>query len=498
MSHPAFAWIVVGLYAAVLLSLALLGARRARSLQSFTVGDGSTPPQLVGLALTAQLTSVATFVINPGLVFHSGVSALLGLGLAAAAGITTGLIAFSSRFRRVGSSVAALTLPQWIGKRYESTSMRAGFSLLSLGLVAYAVLIVVALALVLGGLLGVSPTVMGTGVAAFATLCVLLGGAGSHARTNAVQAAVMLIVALLLIGRGLPLLWEGPGLFARLAALDPQLVTATNPSSFYFRSVVEVFACNFLVGLALVCQPHIVGKALYLRDDRQVRSMLQVAIAAGFVFLGVLVVGLYARVGLPADTPIDRVVPTWIAASFSPGLRLVVALGMLSAGLSTLEGILLALASIASVDVWPMLAGERGGDRAALRFGRLCLVAVAGVTSWLAAGQLANPAGGTVAIFAQYGVYLLFTGAFVPLLCGMFVPSARRPEVTAGAVAAVAGYLLAAGFEFGPYSNNPAWLATCGLGLGAATTGLGLAWRRRTGDAGAATSPPGPLADHAC
>ena len=482
MSVTTLAWIAVAAYALVTLSLAIRGAMRTRGVAAYAVGNRDIPAALVGLALTAQLTSVATFVINPGLVFHSGLSGLLGYGVAAALGITSGLLVFSARFRQVGSRIAALTLPQWIGRRYQSPGLRGLFSTLSVALVAYAVLIVVALSLVLSALLGVSAPTLAVVITLFVVSCVALGGANGHAWAGAVQAVVMLLVALLLIGRGLPELLNG-GLVADLRATDPNLVAITNPASLYFRNLFEVFACNFVVGVALVCQPHIVSKALYLRDDRQVRTYLATAVVAGMVFLAVLLVGLYARAVVPAATPIDQVIPYWIAAAFPPLLQVSIAIGLLCAGLSTLEGILLALASIASIDVhpaWRRLLGHPDAEGTtddgarALRFGRLSLFVVALVTIVLARGQIADPTGGSVAIFAQYGVYLLFTGAFLPLGCGMFVAAAGRRLVGAGVVASLLTYVGASLVGFTYMSNNPAFLATCGIAAGWGVVGIGL------------------------
>lgn len=477
MPASTLAWTAVIAYALLTLGLAIRGALRTKSLEGFAVGNGDIHPALIGLSLTAQLTSVATFVINPGLVFHSGVSGLLGYGVAAAAGITLGLIVFTARFRAVGAKVAALTVPSWIGARYEAPHLRGLFTLLSLGLVAFAVLIVVALALVLSGLLGVAPVTLAVVLTAFVVGTLLIGGANGHALTNAVQAVVMLVVAVVLIAGGLPLFTEGEGLLATLAAQDPQLLTVVNPSSLYFRNLFEVFVCNFLVGLAVVCQPHIVGKALYLREDRQVRTFLSVAVVAGTVFLGVLLVGLYARTAVPLDTRIDLVVPTWIGATFSGPMQVLISIGMLCAGMSTLEGILLALSGIFALDLHPLLGGK--DPKAALRFGKAGLVVVALVTVALAARQIADPVGGSVAIFAQYGVYLLFTASFLPLACGMFLPTVGRGAVTVASLAAIGGYLGASVFELTMLSSNPAFLATVGIACGWTVVGVALAVQKR-------------------
>jgi Na+/proline symporter len=209
------------------------------------------------------------------------------------------------------------------------------------------------------------------------------------------------------------------GILGKLKAIDPGLATLTNPASLYFRNFIEVFFCNFIVGLAIVCQPHILGKSLLLKDSSQIKTYLAVAIIAGTVFVSVMFVGLYARLTLEQLTPIDRVVPTYIAQNFSSKTQVLISIGLLCAGISTLEGLLLALSAIFSSDIYltlrPINPETRDKDlKKALLFGRLALI-VAGIGCvFLSIWQLKNPTGGSVAIFAQYGVYLLFTATFLP------------------------------------------------------------------------------------
>lgn len=473
MSTTALGWLAVGLYFAVTVALAIRGARRTRSLSSYAIGGRDIPAIVVGLSLAAQLTSVATFVVNPGLVYAFGVSVLFGYGVSAGLGIVLGLAFFSRRFLGHGARVQALTVPQWIGARYDSPLLRSAFAVLSLALVTFATLIVVALAVVLSRLLELRSEHVAVALVVIVVGGVMAGGATGHAWTNAAQASVMLVVAVLMIGAGLPLLGAEPGIGARLALLDPNLVRAVNPASPYFRNVFEVFVCNFLVGLAIVCQPHIMSKALYLRDDRQVRRYLATAIAAGIVFTSVLTTGIWARLALPDAVAIDRAIPTWISVQFPGGLQVLVSIGLLCAGLSTLEGILLALSATFSADFYPLFARVRS-DETAWRVGRAGLGAVAVATIGLAIWQLEHPTGGTVAIFAQYGVYLLFSASFLPLGCGMFVPRAGRGLVTWGVVVAVGVYFGVALLKLTPLHNNPAFLATAAIVAGWTVVGVGL------------------------
>ena len=200
MTTATLTWIGLGLYVVVAAAFAIRGARKSSSVASYAVGSRDLPPWVVGLSLSAQLTSVATFVVNPGLVAHFGLAALLGYGVAAGSGITIGLAVLSGPFRETGARVMALTIPQWIGTRWGSKGLRLAFVVLSTGLLAFATLIVVALALVLASLLGVPAVAVAAAVLVYVLLAMATGGATAHAWINAFQAIVMLVVAVLLVG----------------------------------------------------------------------------------------------------------------------------------------------------------------------------------------------------------------------------------------------------------------------------------------------------------
>ncbi len=502
MDTRTLAWLLILGYAGLTLRSALRSFRSTGSLKTYALGDGRIPPWVVGLALAAQLASVATFVINPGLVYAYGLAALMAIGVSTFGGIAIGLTVLSPRFRSIGTRVSALTLPGWLGARYQSRPLQVGMALVSLLLVTFVVMIVVGIGYVLQGLLGIDPAAgaAGTLVLSFAT--VLLGGATTGAWANAGQAMVMVVCALVMVGSGLPLLAEGPtALLARLSAIDPALTGIVNPGSPYFRSLSEVFLANFLVGIAIVCQPHVVTKALSLSEDRDMRTYLGTGIAAATTFALVLSVGIFARLTLEAPVAIDRVVPTYVSVVFPPLLQLVVAIGMLAAGLSTLEGLVLALSAILAGDIFmPVLrtAVGPGRDEAwlarrALGAARVALLGVAFVSYRLAVAQIENPTGGSVGIFAQLGVYCVFSAAFAPMLFGVLTPDAPRGAAVASAAVAVVTYLGLYFGKVGAYANNPAVLSASALVASTVVMGVGLLVARQQRAGSPASSPvPSP------
>ncbi|MEM1115634.1 MAG: sodium:solute symporter [Bacteroidota bacterium] len=484
MTDVAISWAFFVGYLALVGTAAFVGIRRVKSFTSFSVGDRQTSPVWVGLALAANLTSAATFVINPGLLYLYGVSGLLGYAVATPLGIFLGLIVLTKAFRRVGDQTTALTVPHWIADRYGSRALRFLFAGLSLLLVTFLVLIVVGLTLVLSNVLAL-PTAGAMAIVILIPLAyVTLGGASAHTLTTSVQAVIMIVVALMLVGSGLSLVTGEPGLLARLGEIDPLLAAPVNPESLLFRDVFEVFVANFFVGIAVIVQPHVMSKALYLRDERDVNVYLGVGFVALILFFSVLAVGLFARVTLGGDLlPPDQVVPTYLVEQFGPVARSIVTVGLVAAGFSTLEGLLVALSTIVANDVYKPLARSRGvadadADRRAITLSKAFLIALAPIVALLSWGQIVEP-NLSVAILAQNGVYGLFAATFVPILFGVFVPRVTTAGVTAAAVAALLVHFGMYYGEVGPYWNNPAVPATFALITSAAVAGLSLLVARR-------------------
>ena len=483
MNETLLPWILLIAYAAVIIFLAWRNRRRATDIESFSVGSRRVPPFFIGLSLAANMTSVATFVINPGLIHAYGWSGVVGYGMAAPLGIFIGLVVTSKRFRRVGDRFTVLTVPQWLGERYGDRRLTVFFAFASMLQITFLVLIVTALVLVLMSVLqiGMWPALLMVVIFTFGYI--LFGGASLHVWSNSLQAITMLAVAGILVASGAAIFGDGlAGFFGRLDAVAPHFGSMTNPQSLLFRDLFEVVVANFIIGLAIIMQPHIISKSLYLRSERDVNTYLATAMVAGTVFTAVLLVGLYARLELGGDLPPDRVVATYIASGFAPGLRAFIMLGVLAAGFSTLEGVILALSTIFGNDFYGTIARARGvaADRLRgqlLRVGRIFLIALAPITLFLAWRQIVAPSL-SVAIFAQNGIYGLFAATFAPVLFGIFSKRTSAPLAFAAAVTALAVHF---GMYYGGithYHNNPAVPATCALVISTVVMGIGSAFLR--------------------
>ncbi len=474
------AWGFFFVYVIGTIILAWLGSRKTNAFENFAIGNRRMNPLLVGITLAATMTSTATFVINPGIVYAFGVSAIFGYGVSAGLGLMLGIVVLSKGFRRIGIQSAALTVPQWIGTRFNDQRFTVIYAVFNLLLIAMVVLISYGTAIVMDATLGLAyifPTYHFEIALAFIILFVFsyitFGGAYAHAYTNTIQGVIMLGIALLLIYSGLPYLKVG--LLATLAAENPNLTTAINPQSFLFRNFFEVFIANFLIGFALAVQPHFITKSLYVQSDRDVNRYLTVAVMLGIVFSFVLMVGLFARAQFgPAHmAQVDMVVTHYILGAFPLSLAALVSIALLAAGMSTLDGILVALSAIFANDFYLVLARKRLEGRStqerydiALKVGRYALLGLAILA--FALGYLQHHYKEfSVAIFAQTWLYGLFSVTFIPLLFGMFVKDVNKWWVLTASLVSFGVHLV---FRYGKLSIltnadylNPGLTASYGI-----------------------------------
>ena len=424
-SFSGYVWIAVGVYMAVILYFVIRGALKTKSISDYALGNIAFSPVAVGLALAASMTSAATFIINPGFIAYYGISGFISFGLVLSISSLFSLIIITKGFRKVGTSVKALTMAQWIGNRYQNKSYALFFGFVSLLLVTFIVLICVGLSKLLSKALNVNELYVLVCAIVFVFGYMMFGGANSMVYTNMIQASLMIVVAIILLTSGYEHFENGiSGFIGKLKNIDPLLAGIKNAESPLFRDYFEIIFCQVIVGIAIVCQPHIITKSLLLKNDKQVNTYLVVGVVVEFLFFLVVFAGLYARLEFPNLTidglflSVDGVLSAYVVKKFSVGVGIIVVMGLISAGLSTLEGLIQSLSTTITQDVIQPIFGKPKINPVVLN--RLTIAFLALLSGLFSYQQLVSP-DLSVGIFAQNGVYAYFSAAFVPVLFGTFI-----------------------------------------------------------------------------
>jgi sodium/pantothenate symporter len=257
-----------------------------------------------------------------------------------------------------------------------------------------------------------------------------------------IQALLKVVVAVVILASGYHFFAnEGGGFFARLQAIDPQLTRPFNTSSPLYRDFFEVVICQFIVGVAIVCQPHIITRSMLLKDDKGMNRFLTVAVVLLVLFVSVIFAGLYGRLVFPdlqyngSQLPLDGVMSAYVVTSFNPLMSLFLVVGLIASGIATLESLIQSISTTITSDIIKPLSGKTVLKNELL-INRGVIAIMALVTLFISYRQLVSP-DLSVGILAQNGVYASFSAAFVPLLFGMFFRDVHKAAPIVASVVAI-------------------------------------------------------------
>ena len=421
--------------------LGYLGHKKTKDFDSFAIGDGKMSPIIVGITLAASTASAATFIVNPGFVYVHGVAAFMHLGVSVFIGILFMLFLMSFKFRRIGADNKAVTIPGWLGKRYKSTNFAIFFGLINLLSFAFLVLLVGGISIVMQQLLGINNLTALIITLVFVTSYVILGGTYAHVFTNLLQGSLMIIITIIILWSGWSLVASTPDFFERIADININLIKPINPESDLYNGVFSIYISGFLIGAALICQPHILTKALYVKDDKDVTTYLIIFGIVYLLFTMLLLAGFWALIEVPAESLIDPitgnfrqdlVMTQYLKTGFPDWLFTVISIVLLAAAMSTLDGLLVGLSTITSNDFFINVLDKFSStkltqdkkQKLALRASHAILIVLAILTFIVTL----NPPK-LLGIFGQFGVYALVLTSLPPLLNGIYFKNPSLPVV---------------------------------------------------------------------
>lgn len=442
------AWLLFALYLFGTAWLGWLGHKQTSDFSSFAIGKGDLSALQVGVTLAAATASAATFIINPGFVYVDGLAAFMHLGLSVYLGFLFMLIILSFKFRQLGDKMGALTIPDWVGKRYGSKNFSLYFALINLLSFAFIVLLVGGISIVMQKLLGTSNSVSLLITLGFVTTYVLIGGTYAHVYTNMLQGFMMIGVSVIVLITGFKLTFGQADFINVLAAKGDYYLSLTNPDSRFYKDIFSTYISGFVIGAALVCQPHILTKALYVKSDAAVKKYIFIFSIVFLLFTLLLLAGFWAHFAVEpselADPSSGRfrqdlVMTAYLKAIYPDWVFTIISIVLLAAAMSTLDGLLVGISTITANDLiinildrYHTSLTREQKMRIALKAGQFVLIVIA-----IAAYYVAYHPPELLGIFGQSGVYGMVLAALCPILVGILFKKVNTKVVWGFSVLAV-------------------------------------------------------------
>ena len=398
MSLHTWSWLFLFGYILVMIGFGVLGNRRVRGADDYAVARAGYGPFVLAVAFASTTVSGATFVGLPALMYTYGMSTLW-IAFLYAAGLYLGILICQRTVGRLGNISGARSIPEFLGERYQSETLRISAAVLSLVLLFYLAGQLVAGLVMFEMMLGLSE---GWALAITTTVLlgyVTLGGAHADILTDFAQGLLMVVLAVVIT----VLFFVGAGnggfatLLANLRSQDPLLLEPLHPGAAITASAwsfVSVVIAHIPLGLL----PHIGNKLWALRDEGTRSRFLAMAFAFGLILPAITLGGalargalgdsLFAADGAGANSALPalflEIFPTWLAA--------LVGVGVLAAVMSTADGLVISTSQVFANDIFRRSVASRrlkhlsasDLDRRVLLISRLVTVLVLLGSAWLA------------------------------------------------------------------------------------------------------------------
>lgn len=451
MSLITWSWIFLVFYISVMIGIGIFAQRKIKHADDFATARGAYGPFFLALAFAASTASGATFLGSPALSYEWGLAANWGNFLYPL-GVYFGILISMRLIATSGNRFGNRSIPEYLGDRYQSEGIRILVSLLSLVLFFYLAGQLVSGVVMFQLMLGLDAQwalIITTGVL---LVYVVLGGAHADILTDGVQGAMMLILAvvviiLTVIGYGV----EGgfSGMIDNLGAQDENLVTPLNPKTPLYHSWWSIFVIAF-AHMPLGLLPHLGNKLWALKTDGDRFQFIKLAALFG-VTLGMLGLGgLLARAYFGDSLYMDganpnqslpmlfiEIFPTWLAA--------LIGVGVLSAIMSTADGLVVSSSQIIANDLYRRTftgltshLSEEELDRRVLLISRVSTVVILLLCMAMAWSLMET----NVALIVWIGVGGMMAAFAGPLVIGALWQGVTRHGAYAGLIGGIGVFII--------------------------------------------------------
>lgn len=353
-----WSWLFLAIYILMMIGFGYYASSKVSSADDFATARKGYGPFLLALAFASTAASGATFLGLPGLTYTYGMSTLW-IAFLYPLGIYLGVLITQKTIGRYGNAAGARSIPEYLGERYQSESLRVSAAIFSLMLLFYLAGQLIAGLVMFEMMLGLSKFWALIITSVVLLVYVTMGGAHADIMTDGVQGFLMVILALLILL--LFLFGVGTGglasLVENLRSQDPALLQNFNPAAAITTSTwsyISLVIAHIPLGLL----PHIGNKIWALQDEKSRHRFVMLAFTFGLILPAITLGGALARgvlgdelmhnglgganVALPAL--FIQIFPNWLAA--------LLGVGILAAVMSTADGLVISTSQVFANDIY--------------------------------------------------------------------------------------------------------------------------------------------------
>lgn len=468
-----FDYIVLGLYVASMIAIAVYTRNRSKSVHDFLfAGKNGLNGWMSAFAYGTTYFSAVIFIGYAGKFGAEYGLAAVWIGISNA--ILGSLVAWkilAKRTKNMTQRLGAKTMPEFFEKRYGSKGLKlVSAIIIFIFLIPYSASVYNGLGSLFRIVFHIEHSwIIMIALAALTALYLFFGGYFATALSDFIQGIIMLIGVIMMVFFFLAseqVSWDLSELVN-----DPNLTwfTFNSTKTGFYGSTFSLIALILLTSAGVYGLPQTVHKYYAVRDKKAisqgtiVSTLFALIIGFGAYFVGALS-GLFPEV---AGAPSDDIVPRMLNLVIPSGLMGIIIILILSASMSTLSSVCLTSASVVAIDIYKGKVRKDAPDKRVNNYMRaFCLIFVA-VSLVLA---ILNETFGIAAIAYMMGIsWGTLAGCFIgPFVIGLMWKKVSVPAVWAsiiGTLVITVVLTIVLGYDFNGWDCSFGAAVKSGVGL---------------------------------
>lgn len=469
-----YSWLFMGLFVILMIYMGWLGLKKTTTSDDFATARSSYGYIPLGLAITATIASGSTFMGMPGLAYTMGAPSLWYPILYPIATVF-GMLLIATYVKKFGDKFGTRTIPEFMGERFNSEFLRIILALVSILLIFYVVSQFVAAATMFQTMMGLDYNLGLFLTGTILAIYVFMGGSHSDIMTDAVQGLLMLGIAIVVIisfltGAGVEGGFSGMMELIKERRPEGSLDVLFKPGDLTYGSAWLVFLL-FVAHIPFSILPHIGNKFMAIKSSKELKKLIMFCTIVATTLPAMTLGGLLGVAIIDPSTKIaaDQVIPVVFNQLFPPIIAGLFAVAVLSAIMSTSDGLIVSLTQIVANDIYrKTIVPRKGIDTAKAekvemlisRYGTFVVLAVAIFMAW-------NPPQ-SLAVYLWIGIGGIVSATAGPLCIGtLWRRATRTAAITSMLIGSISYWIIYLPIGFG--FTNPFGAAGIAVLLGMAS-----------------------------
>jgi SSS family solute:Na+ symporter len=349
-----YSFLIIFLYLIFMIVVTFLYKKknRLKNVEGFFLANRGVSSILLPLTMIAGMQSTFAFLGGPGMYYNHGIP-YMSLVLSQV-WVALMVIYFGNKIRKLANKYGYMTIGDYFKDRYDSNYIKVLAALISvlMTMVFLAMQYVGnarAITIGTGGFISYEWAII-IGVV-FSLIYVLVGGAGGVIMLDAIQAVVLMIGIVVAAVIATAPAGGIVNLFKTAAETTPELLARPGGKGMYTDAywVMQFIVLPFGIWLC----PHIWVKSLMAKDENALaKSAISVPVSQIIIFgFSALFIGLAGHQLLDDIGAADNVLPMMMTTYSNWVISALVMSAAISAGMSTINGMLLVCSQIVSQDL---------------------------------------------------------------------------------------------------------------------------------------------------